>query len=733
MTDSQEKDLTTPDVFEGSFRVGKNDSYYVRHYDSNSVIDIPHYKTNKAFNRDRVRVRVTDMDQGVGEVEEILKRSKVGFTGILKKQGERYTLETLDKFDPDITIPMDDVTGEMLNKKVYVTIVRWSEVGPIGKVDKIIGPVGANDTEMLGMALERGFDDEFPEAVDEEARKLEERGITDEDIVGRRDMRDITSFTIDPDDAKDFDDAFSFKKNDDLPAPRPNVFFVYAILCNDDSIYVGQTEDMQTRWKKHLQGTAAEHTKKYTPVKIIHFEELHSREEAVKRESDLKTGFGRKWLQSEYKAGRTRQAGGTYEIGVHIADVSHYVTPGSALDEEAQERTTSVYLVDRTIPMLPEALSNNLCSLRPNEDRLAFSAVFTINDNADVIDEWFGRTIINSDKRFTYVEAQGIIDGGEGLFHEELVTLNTLAKKLTDRRMENGALAMDSAEVEFVLDDEGVPIKVEKKHRIDTNKLVEEFMLMANRRVAKFMAGKTGRSVFVYRVHDKPDPDKMRDLWEFLKTLGYKDLTYKDGVIPSTELNALLREVDDEDLKDSIQTAVVRSMAKAVYTTENIGHYGLGFQFYTHFTSPIRRYPDVLVHRLLQSCLTDKTVDREDFEFYEKMAKHSSEREKDAQHAEWDSIKYKQVEYMSTRIGETYKGTITGFIKFGMFVREKETHAEGMIRFSTMSDGFYEFDEKKMVVRNKSTNKVFHIGDEIPIKVIDTDLDRRIIDYQLIV
>lgn len=623
------------DILQGFFSVGKNDLAYVRIPDLDLIIDIPGHKNHTALHRDTVKIKITGKDKG--EVIEIIRRAKKGFSGVLEKRDTRYTLVTSDRRDPDIIIPASDVTSEMFDKKVFVTIGKWADVGPMGIIEKVMGNVGDNNIEMEALALEKGFDTIFADDVEAEANALEARGITDEDMKGRRDMRKTTTFTIDPEDAKDFDDAISFVDNGNE----------------------------------------------------------------------------------------------TYEIGIHIADVSFYVTPDSALDREAQERTTSVYLVDRTIPMLPEALSNNLCSLRPDEDKLAYSAIFNVDKNGDVLDEWFGRTIIRSNKRFTYTEAQEVLDTGAGPFVNELQVINTLAHKYTKDRLASGALQIESPEVVFRLDDNGKPIKIEKKHRIDTNKLVEEFMLLANKRVAKFMAGKTKQSVFVYRVHDKPDPEKMRILWEYLKTLGYK-VTYRDGVIPTTELNALLREIDESDIKDAIQTAIVRSLAKAVYTTENIGHYGLGFKFYTHFTSPIRRYPDVLVHRLIEKFIQGETVSREDFEFYERMMSHSSVREKDAQEAEWNSIAYKQVEYMSDHIGETFQGSITNITSFGMFVRERETLAEGLVRYRDIPGDHYVFNEKNFTARGNRTKKIFKIGSTVTIKVMKTDLKNTSIDYMIV-
>jgi len=628
------KSTKNPEIVEGIFSIGKNDLAYVTNKEQARIITIPSHKINTALHRDTVKVNITGKDKG--EIIEVTRRAKKGFAGILTPHGDHYILTTSDRRDPEILLPKNLVTPDMFDKKVFVTIERWSSTGPIGKVEKILGPSGENDVEMIAIALEKGFDAHFPPEVEKESHALELRGITEEDINNRRDLRDIPTFTIDPEDAKDFDDALSCVDN------------------HDD----------------------------------------------------------------------------TYTVGIHIADVSYYVTRESALDKEAQERTTSVYLVDRTIPMLPEALSNNLCSLRQDEDKLTYSAIFTLDTKGKIINEWFGRTIMRSDKRFTYQEAQEVIDTGKGPFKDELLILNRLAKKYTQERMSEGALQIESAEVKFQLDDTGHPIKIEKKHRIDTNKLIEEFMLLANKRVAQFMSHKNKSSIFLYRIHDKPDPDKMQELWHYLKTLGYK-VSYKNGVIPTTELNALLREVSESDAKDAIQTAVVRSMAKAIYTTENIGHYGLGFQFYTHFTSPIRRYPDVLVHRLLEQCLHNKPISREDFEFYGRMARHSSEREKDAQEAEWDSISYKQVEYMSDHVGETYKGLITGISKFGIFVRERETLAEGLVRTHDIAGDTYFIDTEKLIARGKKYGKKLHIGSNVMIKVNATNLKNCTIDYSI--
>ncbi|MDH5442158.1 MAG: ribonuclease R [Candidatus Nomurabacteria bacterium] len=605
MTNNKEN---LPKTLTGRMAIGRNGIGYVRSKDFETSIEVPSHETNTALNGDTVIVEITSSAESTtGRVTEIVTRTKRGYAGTLVLKGEHMFLKPMDFRDPEILVPNENLGAGKEGDGVFVTITAWKDNSPIGSVDRVLGDAGDRNAEMIGLVLEKGFDDKFPDEVESESDEIHKRGMPESEYKNRRDMRDILTFTIDPADAKDFDDALSYQK-------LPN---------------------------------------------------------------------------------------GNLEIGIHIADVSYFVRPGTAMDQEAQDRATSVYLVDRTIPMLPEAISNDLCSLRPNEDKFTYSAIFEINpETGDIINEWFGHAVIHSDKRFTYEEAQDILDDGHGLYYDELADVNRLGKVYTVNRMKEGALDMDQDEVKFLLDAEGKPVKVNVKHRIDTNRLVEEFMLLANRRVAKFMSTQQKHGTFVYRVHPDPAPDRTENLKIFLKALGY-DIKTKDGVIPSSEINSLLREVDDSDTKNAIQTAVIRSMSKAIYSTENIGHYGLAFKFYTHFTSPIRRYPDIMVHRLLDLCLSGQVVAPDDINTYKQLAEHSSSREKDAQQAEWASIKFKQVEYMSERVGQTFDGVVTGMTGKGIFVAERETRSEGMIMLRDLPGDFYEYDEKKLVVVGK--------------------------------
>lgn len=608
-----------------------------------SDIFIAPRKLRTALNGDRVKVYVYAKSKGKhkeGEVIEILQRAKMEFTGIVKLS-ERYAFFIPDdrKMMHDIFIPISELNGAKNGIKAIAEITDWptEAKNPIGRIKHILGAQGENDTEMNAILAEYGFPLSFPAEVEHDAEEIPDV-ITAEEIAKRRDFRNITTFTIDPFDAKDFDDALS-----------------YRILEN-----------------------------------------------------------------------------GNYEVGVHIADVSHYIIPDSPLDKEALDRATSVYLVDRVIPMLPERLSNGLCSLRPKEEKLCFSAVFEMDENANIITEWYGKTIIYSDRRFTYEEVQEVIESGEGDFKEEIFKLNALAYKLRDRKFKNGAISFETTEVKFKLDETGKPTGVYVKERKDAHKLIEDFMLLANRKVAervsKMGKGKH-RYTFVYRVHDSPKPDALANFAQFAARFGYKINTKSDKETAKS-LNYLMEDVEGKKEQNVLTHLAIRSMAKAIYTTKSSSHYGLAFDHYTHFTSPIRRYPDVMVHRLLFHYLNGGQS--ANAEFYEKLCSHSSLMEKKAADAERSSVKYKQAEYLRDQVGNTFMGIISGVTEWGMYVEIIENKCEGMIRLRDISDDFYTLDEKNYAIIGQRKKKIYQLGDEVKIKVKQVDLTKKQIDFILV-
>jgi ribonuclease R len=588
--------------------------------------------------------KIDDMEQGV--VVEIVKRAKTKFVGTVQKNADCFIIPDSQKVYVNFNLSDIEAAKVEHNDKVYVEIDTWAdnEERPKVKVLQVIGKKGVHEVEIRSIILEKGFDAEFAEAVlrDADEMKAKWSPIPESEIAKRRDMRGTLTMTIDPIDAKDFDDALSIKTLDN----------------------------------------------------------------------------------------------GNYEIGIHIADVAHYVTPGTIIDKEAFERQFSVYLVDRTIPMLPEVLSNDLCSLNPNEEKLSFSAIFEITKEAEVVGEWFGRTIIKSDKRFSYENAQETLDAKSGEYFEELNTLNTISKKLAAKKFAAGAIRFSSEEFKFELDEKGVPIAIHKKPHLDTHSLVEDFMLLANRSVAKFIFDKcnetNGTCGLMYRVHNLPDKDKIAELSVFVKALGYSLNIGKDGAVTAKDLNALFAQLEGKAEESLITSAAIKTMAKAIYSTENNGHFGLAFEHYTHFTSPIRRYPDLVVHRILAKLLSGEETSEVDSLFFEKVAKHASSQEVAAQEAERSSIKYKQTEFMMNHVGEEFEGIISGVAPFGLFVVLDDTGAEGMIHISKLGEDYWNLDEKKYRIVGERSGKFFTLGDKLKVKIEAVDLDNRKLEMRLV-
>ena len=608
------------------------------------VIFVAERNSMHALNGDRVRVNIAARRKGIepeAEVIEIIENKDQTVTGTLKVDKHFGYLTTDSKFlANDIFIPKAKLRGGKTGDKAVVKITGWEDdaKNPKGEVIDILGRTGENNAEIHAILAEYGLPYKYPEAVEKAAAKID-AGITDEVVAAREDMREVTTFTIDPKDAKDFDDALSIRQ---LPS-------------------------------------------------------------------------------------------GNYEIGVHIADVTHYVTPSSIIEREAQSRATSVYLVDRVVPMLPEHLSNGICSLRPDEDKLTFSCIFEMDENAQVINSHIARTVTRSDRRFTYEEAQAVIETGEGDFRDEILTLDRLAKILRRERFEGGAVEFDRPEVRFDIDENGHPIGVHTKVSKDANKLIEEFMLLANRTVATVIGKPAGRKkpkAFPYRIHDMPDATKLTNLSALARNFGYKVKTSGSSREVNTSINRMLADIKGTPEENLLSTLAIRSMAKAAYSVNNIGHYGLAFDYYTHFTSPIRRYPDMMVHRLLERYLAGgRSVNLEKLE---DQCKHSSEMEQLAATAERSSIKYKQVEYMADRLGEVFSGVISGVTEWGLYVELDDNKCEGLVPMRDLADDYYDFDEKNYCLVGRRHNNRYRLGDMVTVQVARADINKRMLDFVLV-
>jgi ribonuclease R len=636
-------------ILSGKIKAIRGHTAYFISDTNNLEVEIPTRQINTAMAGDKVEIKLFKKNRaGVheGEVIKVLSRAKNYFVGVIEISDKGAIVIPDDRRIKVSIKILKEKAGTLKNDdKVRVKITKWVQTPGYseGEIVNVLGKKGDNSTEMNSIAVDKGFDIDFPEKVLDESHNIFEhnKSISQEEIAKRKDLRNTFTCTIDPKTAKDFDDAISFKK-------LPN---------------------------------------------------------------------------------------GNFEIGVHIADVSHYVTEKSELDKEAYERGCSVYLPDRTIPMLPFELSDNLCSLSEGDEKLAFSAIFEITPHAKVLSKWFGKSVIKSAKRFTYESAQEILDKKSGEHFEALDTLNKIAKIFRKEKTQKGAIDFESDEIAFELDEAGRPIRIYKKQRLDTHKLVEEFMLLANKEVAEFVYKyeKNSKKLFPlpYRIHDLPDKERIAELAVFVKALGHELFVGPTGNVTGKDLQALFEQIEGKAEEGLIKTAALRSMSKAIYSTKNIGHFGLAFEYYAHFTSPIRRYPDLLVHRILNKILTKDTVAEKNLAFYEKACLHSTDQEIKAAEAERDGRKYKQIEFMLDKVGKTFDGVITGVTEWGVYAEDSETKAEGMIKLSSLGDDYYKLDKKTYSIVGEKTKKVYSLGQKVKIKLVSADLDRRQMDFEI--